>query len=179
MPVRRCLTQRLQLAGVEPKEEIHLRGGGPLPAAETQAVRPQHAPVTSRSRAAVAFAVTPILTWLGAVLAYGVPVALFEGPDSAMAVGALALDLLRALGPWAYAAEVVIGIPAYVTITRRRPLRFKYCVSVAAAAGAAASLAAPIRDVAIVVLAALLGAAAGLVFWTVYVFTGHTADVAA
>ena len=33
------LTQRLQLAGGTPREEIHLCGGGLVPAAEAQAVR--------------------------------------------------------------------------------------------------------------------------------------------
>ena len=37
----RRLTQRLQLAGVEPREEIHLSGSGLPPAAETQAVKRQ------------------------------------------------------------------------------------------------------------------------------------------
>jgi hypothetical protein len=34
------LTRRLQLAGVQPKEEIHLCGGGLGPAAEAQSVMP-------------------------------------------------------------------------------------------------------------------------------------------
>jgi len=42
---RRGLTRRLQLAGVSPKEEIHLFGGGLGPAAEAQCVRRQHGTV--------------------------------------------------------------------------------------------------------------------------------------
>lgn len=136
-------------------------------------------PQTRRAvaRPVVAFMLAPFLMWIGSWLAVGVPVSLVEGFTTLGSLTAVALRTLIEVGPWAYAAEAVVGIPAYLLITRRRQLDIQHCVWVGAAAGVGLGLISPIRNLTLPVLTALLGAGTGFAFWSVYALAGRAARI--
>jgi len=128
---------------------------------------------------AVAFVLAPFLMWAGSWLAVGIPVWVAEGFGSFGMLASVALHTLIDVGPWAYAAEAVVGIPAYVLITRRRALDARDCLWIGGAAGLGLGMLSPILDLSAVALTAILGAGTGFAFWMVYGLARRAARVTA
>jgi len=117
--------------------------------------------------------------WSCCWLAVGIPVWLVEGFSSFGTLASVALRTLIDVGPWGYAAEGVVGVPAYLLITRRRGLNVRDCLWIGGAAGLGLGLISPILDLSAVALTATLGAGTGFAFWMVYELAGRAAPLTA
>jgi len=127
------------------------------------------------ARPAIAFVLAPFLMWAGSWLTVGIPVWLVEGFSSFGTLASVALHTLVDVGPWAYAAEAAVGVPAYFLITRRRPLEARDCLRAGGTAGLGLGLLSPILDLSAVALTGILGAGTGFAFWVVYELAGRAA----
>lgn len=131
------------------------------------------------ARPAVAFVLAPFLMWAGSWLAVGIPVWVVEGFSSFGTLASVALHTLIDVGPWAYAAEAVVGVPGYLLITRHRALDARDCLWIGGAAGLGLGLLSPILNLSVAALTATLGAGTGFAFWMVYELAGRAARATA